>query len=59
MQWLQDQVQCNVDNLNNVGFKASKHLGNKEREYLKSKVNEPEIDNKNRNIRDLYVGINN
>jgi len=59
MQWLQDQVQCNVDNLNNVGCKANKHLRNKEREYLKSKVNEPEIDNKNKNIRDLYMGINN
>jgi len=42
MYWLQDQVQYNVDNLNNVGCKASRHLRNKKREYLKSKVNEPE-----------------
>jgi hypothetical protein len=58
-QWLHDQVQCSVDNPNNVGCKASRHLRNKKREYLKSKVNEPEIDNKNKNIIDLYTGINN
>jgi len=59
MQWLQDQVQCNVDNLNNVVCKASRHVRNKKREYLSSKVNEPEIDNKNKNIRDMYTFINN
>jgi len=39
-----------VDNLNNVVCKASRHLRNKKREYLSSKVNEPEIDNKNKNV---------
>jgi hypothetical protein len=59
MQGLQDQVQCNEDNLNGVGCKASRLLRQKRKEYLKSKVNEPETDSKNKNIRDLYVGINN
>jgi hypothetical protein len=31
---------------------------NKKREYLKGKINELETDNKNKNIRDLYRGIN-
>jgi hypothetical protein len=33
-------------------------LRNKEREYLKGKINELETNNKNKNIRDLYRGIN-
>jgi hypothetical protein len=59
MQWLQNPVQYNVDNLNNVGCKANRNLRNKQREYLKSEFNEPEIDNKNKNISDLFMGINN
>jgi hypothetical protein len=31
---------------------------NKKREYLKGKINELETNNKNKNIRDLYRGIN-
>jgi hypothetical protein len=31
---------------------------NKRREYLKDKINELETNSKNRNIRDLYRGIN-
>jgi hypothetical protein len=39
---------------------ASRHFRNKKREYLKDKINEPESNskNKNKNIRDLYRGIN-
>jgi len=31
---------------------------NKKREYLKDNINELETNNKNKNIRDLYRGIN-
>jgi hypothetical protein len=31
---------------------------NKRRDYLKGEINELEINNKNKNIRDLYTGIN-
>jgi hypothetical protein len=31
---------------------------NKKRDYLKDKINDTETDNKNKNIRDLYRGIN-
>jgi hypothetical protein len=33
-------------------------LGKKKREYLKGKINELETNNENKNIRDLYRGIN-
>jgi hypothetical protein len=48
----------NEDNLSNVRREASRHLRNKKREYLKDKINEPESNGKNKNIRDLYRGIN-
>jgi hypothetical protein len=54
MQWLQDPKQSNLDNLNN----ASKHFRNKKREYLKAKIKELETNSKNKNIRELYRGIN-
>jgi hypothetical protein len=37
---------------------ASRHFRNKKKEYLKAKINELETNNKNKNIRDLYRGIN-
>jgi hypothetical protein len=33
--------------------------GTKKKEYLKAKINELETNSKNKNIRDLYRGINN
>jgi hypothetical protein len=39
MQWLQNPNQSNVDNLNNVSRKASRHFRNKTKEYLKAKIN--------------------
>ena len=42
MQFLQDQNQTNVDNPNNVIHKASRHFRNKNRVYLKAKINELE-----------------
>jgi hypothetical protein len=34
------------------------HFRNKKRQYLKDKINELAINSKNKNIRDLYRGIN-
>jgi hypothetical protein len=44
--------------LNNLRREASRHFRNKKREYLKNKVIELTTNNKNKNIRDLYRGIN-
>jgi hypothetical protein len=45
-------------NLNNVRCKASKYFRDKKKEYLKDKINELSMNSKNKNIRDLYRGIN-
>jgi hypothetical protein len=58
LQWLQDPCEVNEDNLSDVGREASRHFRNKKREYVKDKINELELDSKNKNIRDLYRGIN-
>jgi hypothetical protein len=57
MQWLQNPNQSNVVNLNDVRCEASRHFGNKKKEYLKAKINELETNSKNKNIRDLYRRI--
>jgi hypothetical protein len=48
----------NEDNLNNIRRETSRHFRNKKKEYLKNKINELESNSKNKNIRDLYRGIN-
>jgi hypothetical protein len=48
----------NEDNLRNVRRQANRHFRNKKREYLKDKINKLESNSKNKNIRDLYRGIN-
>ena len=59
IQWLQDRSQINVDNLNNLRREAGRHFRKKEKEYLKAKIEELEINSKiKKNIRDLYRGIN-
>jgi hypothetical protein len=58
LQWLQDSSEINGDNLNNVRREASRHFRNKKREYLKDKINELATNSKDKNIRDLYRGIN-
>jgi hypothetical protein len=58
LQYLQDPSEINGDNLNTVRQETSRHFGNKKREYLKGNVNELETSSKNKNIRDLYRGIN-
>jgi hypothetical protein len=57
-QCLKDPSEINGDNLNNVRGEASRYLGNKKREYLKDKINVFATNNKNKNITDLYRGIN-
>jgi len=52
MQWLQDQNQSYVDNINNVRHEASRHFRNKYKEYLKALTDELETSSKI-NIRDL------
>jgi hypothetical protein len=58
LQWLQDPSGINGDNLNNVRCEASRYFRNKKREYLKDKINELATNSKNKNIRDVYSGIN-
>jgi hypothetical protein len=58
LQWLQDPSEINGDNLNNVRHEVSRYFRNKKREHLKDKINELAMNSKNKNIRDLYRGIN-
>jgi hypothetical protein len=58
LQWLQNPNQVNGDNLKNLRSETNRTFRNKKREYLKDKINELETKNKNKNIRDLYRGIN-
>jgi hypothetical protein len=45
----------NENNLSNVRREASRRFRNKKREYLKDKINELELNSKNKNIRDLNL----
>jgi hypothetical protein len=47
----------NEDNQCDVWQEASRHFRNKERDYLKDKINKLESNSKNKNIRELYKGI--
>ncbi|PNF24934.1 hypothetical protein B7P43_G09364, partial [Cryptotermes secundus] len=58
LQWLQDPSELNGDNLNNIRHETSRHFKNKKREYLKDKIDELTMNSKNKNIIDLYRGIN-
>jgi hypothetical protein len=58
LQWLQDPSEMNRDNLNNERCEASRQFRNKKGKYLKDKINELTTNSKNKNIRDLYRGIN-
>jgi hypothetical protein len=58
LQWLQDPSKINGDSLRIVRREASRYFRNKKREYLKDKINELATNSKNKNIRDLYRGIN-
>jgi hypothetical protein len=58
LQWLQDPSELNGDNLNNVRCEASRYFRNKKRQYLKYRINQLATNSKNKNIRELYRGIN-
>jgi hypothetical protein len=55
---LQNPSQINRHNLQNLRHETSRTFRHKKREYLRDKINELENNNKNKNIRDLYRGIN-
>jgi hypothetical protein len=58
LQWLQNPSQINGHDLKNLKRETSRIFRNKKREYLIGKINELEINTKNKNIRDLYRCIN-
>jgi hypothetical protein len=58
LQWLQDPSEINGDNLNNIRSETRRHFRNKKRDYLKDKIDGLATNSKNKNIRDLYRGIN-
>jgi hypothetical protein len=58
VQWLQDPSEANEGNLSNVRCDANRHFRNKRRECLNDKINDPESNSKNKNITDLYRGVN-
>jgi hypothetical protein len=58
LQKLENPSEINGDNLKNVRHEASRYFRNKKKEYLKDKINELATNSKNKNIRDLYRGIN-
>jgi hypothetical protein len=57
-QWLQNPSQNDADNLQNLRCETNTTFGNKKTEYMKDKINRLETNNKNKNIRHLYRGIN-
>ena len=59
IQKLQDLNQSNVDNLSDVKRGASRHSRNKQKEYLKTKIDELETKSKTKNTRDIYMDISN
>jgi hypothetical protein len=58
LEWLQDPSEVNEDNLSDQRREVSRHFREKKREYLKYKINELESNSRNKNISDLYRGIN-
>jgi hypothetical protein len=55
MQWIQDPSQNNVDNMNNVRRDASRHFRNKQKAYLKAKIEEFLISEFRRILNIVYV----
>jgi len=58
IQWVQDPSQSKVDNPNNVRHEVSRYFREKKKAYLRARILEPETNSRNKNIRDLYSGIN-
>jgi len=57
IQWVQDPSQRNVYNVDNVRREASRHFRNKEKAYLKVKLEEFETNSWKKRIRNLYKCI--
>jgi hypothetical protein len=55
---LQNRSKINGDDLKNLRRESRRRFRKKKREHVKGKINELETNNKNKNIRDLYRGIN-
>jgi predicted nucleotidyltransferase len=58
LQWLQDQSEINGDDLKKVICEASRHYRNNKKVYLKDKIYDLATHSKNKNIGELYRGIN-
>ncbi|PNF37156.1 hypothetical protein B7P43_G00417 [Cryptotermes secundus] len=58
LHWLHDPRRINGDNLNIIRCETSRHFRKNKKEYLKGKINKLVMNSKNKNIRDLYRGIN-
>jgi len=58
LQWLQNPSQTNGDNVNIVRCGTSRTFRNKKREYIEEKFKKLETYSENKNIRDLWRGIN-
>jgi hypothetical protein len=54
LQWLQDPSEIN----GGVRLEDSRHFKNKNREYLKDRINKLAMKSKNKDITYLYKGIN-
>jgi len=46
MQWLQDQNQRNLDNLNILRCESSRYFKNKKKKYLKARIDDLETTSK-------------
>ena len=58
MQCIQDTSQSNISFPNNVRREVSRHVREKKKAYLRTKIEELETNSKIQNIRDLYRCIN-
>jgi hypothetical protein len=58
LQWLQDPSKINGDNLNHVRHDTSRYFRNKQRKYLKDKINQLAMSSENKNNKDMYGRIN-
>ncbi|PSN55555.1 hypothetical protein C0J52_12130 [Blattella germanica] len=56
MNWMREPNEQNSEQLCSIRRETTRFLKNKKREYLKEKINDLEINAKNRNIRELYQG---
>jgi len=56
MQWLQDQNQINLHNLNIQRCDASRYFKNKKKEYLKARIDDLETNSKTKKHQRIVLG---